>query len=276
MELNLGGSVANTEGFTEKYKNVPSLYRVRYLLPRPRTFSLRYPQPALVPIVWLDAMPRAPRNDEPGAWFHVMNRALARRTAFPDRRSIRIFPALLATSVRSSRMEIHAFTMMSTHYHLLVRSPIGEMSEAMRRTQNLYVRWFNRQLRRDGPLFRGRFLSKRIDSLDYRRAVVRYIAANAVAARLFPRSEDYPFASAAHHIEGKTPAWLQSEWISGEARRARQRHPGGSPPHPICSLSRAPTVRSLAQVRRYPYKRCQVSAAGALSTEPEQFLHAYA
>ncbi len=38
---------------------------------------------------------------------------------------------------------------MTTHFHLLVRSLRGTISEAMRRITNAYVRWFNRSRRRD-------------------------------------------------------------------------------------------------------------------------------
>jgi len=46
-------------------------------------------------------------------------------------------------------MEIHAFCLMTSHYHLLVRSPIGELSEAMRLAQSAYSRYFNRRHKRD-------------------------------------------------------------------------------------------------------------------------------
>ena len=100
-------------------------------------------------------MPRSHRQDEPGAWFHVMNRGLARRTTFPDRPSVRMFLSRLAWASRSGRIEVHSYCVLATHYHLLARSPRGELSEALGRAQNLYVRWFNRRARRDGPLFHG-------------------------------------------------------------------------------------------------------------------------
>lgn len=90
----------------------------------------------------------------------MMNRAVARRAAFPDRRSSRRFLAQLAKAVRSGRIEVHAYSVLANHCHLLIRSPRGEMSEALRVIQNQYTKWFNRQLKRDGPLFRGRFPSE--------------------------------------------------------------------------------------------------------------------
>lgn len=142
-----------------------------------------------------------------------MNRGLARRTVFIDRLSNRTFLALLARQHRLGRIEIHGYSLLPTHFHLLLRSPQGSLSEALRIVQNSYVRTFNRRARRDGPLFRGRFLSKRIDTLKYRIAVVRYIDANPVTARLVARAEHFPFGSAARLANGRVPLWLTTDWV---------------------------------------------------------------
>lgn len=168
-------------------------------------------------------MPRPKRQDEPGAWFHVTNRGIARRPAFPDRGSTRHFLAQLALAHRTGLLEVHAYSVLTTHYHLLVRSPSGQMAVAMQRVGNRYVRWFNRRARRDGPLFRGRYSSSRIDTDEYHEAVVRYIDRNAVDARMVSRAESYPFGSARDYVRGRGPRWLTRTWI--ESRVAR--HAGG-------------------------------------------------
>lgn len=113
-------------------------------------------------------MARLNRCDEPGSWHHVVNRGIAKRTLFEDREDIRYFLSRLAREVRRGRLEIHAYCVLTTHFHALVKSPRGELSEAMRRSQNEYSRFFNRRHRRDGTLVRGRFLSRPVDSLEYR------------------------------------------------------------------------------------------------------------
>jgi len=42
---------------------------------------------------------------------------------------------------------------------------VGELSEALRRSQNEYSRFFNRRHKRDGTLVRGRFFSKPVTSM---------------------------------------------------------------------------------------------------------------
>ncbi|MFT5478738.1 MAG: hypothetical protein ACI8Y8_004107, partial [Planctomycetota bacterium] len=115
--------------------------------------------------------------------------------------------------VRRGQIEIHAWCVMTTHYHLLVYSPRGELSVAMGRAQNDYVRRFNRGRQRDGPLVRGRFFSKPVRSIEYREILVQYIDENPVQAGIVSRAADYPHGSAASYSHGSGPRWLAREWV---------------------------------------------------------------
>jgi REP element-mobilizing transposase RayT len=153
-----------------------------------------------------------------------MNRALARRPYFETRSDKRYFLARLASEVRTGSLEVHAYCLMTTHFHLLVRSPRGELSNAMRRVQNAYSRHFNRRRRRDGPLIRARFLSKRVDSELYRQAVVRYIDLNPVRAGLVRGAEEHEFGSARAFVTGPARPWLSSCWIEALAAEVLGEH----------------------------------------------------
>ena len=82
------------------------------------------------------------------------------------------------------------------------------------------MRWFHCRDRRDGPLFRGRFLAKRIDSLEGRRAVACCIDADSVAARIVARAEEYPHSSTHKLLDKRPPLWLNEAWT----RKERLRH----------------------------------------------------
>ena len=158
-------------------------------------------------------MPRPPRCDRPGRWFHLFNRGISRRTVFETRADVRYFLACLARAVRRGEIEIHAYCVMTTHFHLLVRSPTGEIAVAMDRVLNAYVRYFNRTRRRDGSLFRGRYGARPVDSLRYRRTLLRYIDRNAVQARLARLPWDFPYGSAWHYVRPGRPRWLNTTWV---------------------------------------------------------------
>ena len=101
-------------------------------------------------------MARRPRQDDPGTWHHVFQRGIAKRTMFEAKLDIRYFLACVARAVRAGLIEVHAFCVLVNHFHLLLRSRIGRLSDAMQQIQSRYVRMFNRRRKRDGPLIRAR------------------------------------------------------------------------------------------------------------------------
>jgi len=160
-------------------------------------------------------MARPHRHDAPDTWHHVLNRGLAKRTMFETASDCRMFLALVAREVRAGRLELHAYCLMANHFHLLVRSVTGELSKSMRLIQNGYSRYFNRTRKRDGPLVRGRFRSRWIDSLRYRRNVFGYIHDNAVKAGIARDRADYRWSSA-RDWQTKPPRWIARDWIEAE------------------------------------------------------------
>jgi hypothetical protein len=165
-------------------------------------------------------MGRTPREDHAGAWHHVMNRGIARRTIFERRSDVRLFLAGLARMVRAGLIEVHAYCVLTTHYHLLLRSPVGRLAEAMHGIQLAYSRAFNRSRRRDGPLVRGRYRSKPVQSVRYRKALVAYIDGNPVDARMAKQACEYPYGSAYHYQRDRGPIWLERTWVERTVQTA--------------------------------------------------------
>jgi hypothetical protein len=158
-------------------------------------------------------MPRRPREDAPGVFHHVMNRGLARRTMFEYREDTRAFLATLAREVHSGRIRVHAYVLLSTHFHLLVESVEGRLSESLRLIESPYARRFNRTRGRDGSLVRGRFLSRPLHSIADRATVVSYIDRNPVDAGLARHGVFYPHGSAVHYLRRGGPPWLERSWV---------------------------------------------------------------
>ena len=66
-------------------------------------------------------MSRALRVEYAGAWYHVMNRGLARQAIFRSDAHREIFLELLHEIHNRYRVEIHAYCLMGNHYHLIIR-----------------------------------------------------------------------------------------------------------------------------------------------------------
>jgi len=161
-----------------------------------------------------------PRQDAVGTWHHVMNRAVGKRVLFENSRDIRFFLAQLAHTVRAGLLEVHAYSVLPTHFHLLVRSPAGRLSDAMRNAELAYVMYFNRAHERDGHLVQGRFRSRPVRSTTYQHMLVGYIDWNAVDARLVDDPFEYPYSSAWQFARRtKGPPWLERSWIEDVVRR---------------------------------------------------------
>ena len=159
-------------------------------------------------------------------WHHVMNRGIARRTTFEGIADFDAFAEGLLRITRGGWLEVHAFSVMFNHFHLLVRSERGTVSEGMRRLGSAYVRVFNRMRERDGALFRGRFTSRAVTNEAYWYAVLRYIDRNPVAAGLAQVPTEYPRGSAWWYARASGPAWLRRDVVEGavQADAGRSRY----------------------------------------------------
>ena len=148
------------------------------------------------------------RQDGPGVRHHVMCRGIGKRIVLSLRADFRYLLSQLARAYRRDQLELEAYSLLGTHFHLLVMTEGGTLSEGVRRVLNGYSRWFNRRNRRDGPLFRGRFRSKPVTSDTYLRTLLRYIDNNPVKAGLCAHPAEWPWGSARSYCGGLVPRWL--------------------------------------------------------------------
>src|SRR5436309_3424459 len=102
-------------------------------------------------------MARPLRINRAGAWFHVAARGTGRKEIFLEDSYRWHWLELLEELVHRFRVQVHAYAMMSNHYHLLIETPEANLSKAMQWLQTSYSMWFNRKRGRVGPLFQGRY-----------------------------------------------------------------------------------------------------------------------
>jgi REP element-mobilizing transposase RayT len=187
----------------------------------------------------------------PGLTHHVIQRGTNRSDIF---RAASDFEALLISLLRASReyeLDIHSYTLMTNHFHLVVTPRTANaMSEAMRSASVSYVRYFNRKYIRTGTLFESRYRSFVIDTEEYWFTCMRYVELNPVRAGLVHSCGAYRWSSYAANALGRrdpliTPHQL---YLSRRQRRGstatlaqdmRSRPDcGGTDRHPRCEQSR--------------------------------------
>jgi len=162
-------------------------------------------------------MSRSLRIEYPNAWYHVMNRGARRMNIFHGDEEREIFLELLNQIHNRYQVEVHAYCLMDNHYHLLLKTPLANLSRAMKHLNGMYVQRYNKIQKTDGPLFRGRFKSIVIDAESYLLRLSRYIHLNPVKGKLINRAEKYPWSSCADYLNcRKRHQWLQTNSILGK------------------------------------------------------------
>jgi len=159
-------------------------------------------------------MARPLRIEYPGAWYHVMNRVAGRGLVFKERWTTDLFLRMLQDLDQRFDVECHAYCLMGNHYHLLLRTPEGNLGRAMRHFNGLFTQHYNRQLRRDGPLFRGRYKAILVDADSYLLAVSRYIHRNPLEAGIVRKLDSYVASSYPAYVgRAAAPAWLKTGFV---------------------------------------------------------------
>jgi hypothetical protein len=108
---------------------------------------------------------------------------------------------------------------MGNHYHLLVRTPRGNLSRAMRHINGVYTQQYNYLKKTDGTLFRGRYKAINIEASSYLLAVSRYIHRNPIETQrpLVENLEQYRWSSyPSYRNQAETPEWLYKDAVVGE------------------------------------------------------------
>jgi REP element-mobilizing transposase RayT len=159
-------------------------------------------------------MPRKPRIDFKGAWHHVMHRGARRAPIFTKDEHCLLFLDCIKTAVEETELEIHAYSLMPNHYHLLTRSRHGNLSNAMRKLNALYTQRLNLIHRWDGPVFRGRFHSQPVKDETKLPYIMAYIHLNPLRANLVTRLQSECWTSHRAYIgRDQKPEWLTTRYF---------------------------------------------------------------
>ncbi len=159
-------------------------------------------------------MSRPLRIDYPNAWHHVMNRARRGADLFVDKADYQQFIDLLKETADLFNINVAAFCLMPTHYHLMVQTPDANLSRCMRHLNGVYTQKYNVGHGCDGTLFRGRYKSILVDADNYVLQLVRYIHLNPLKAGLVRRLDQYVWSSHKGYLsKAKKWNWLYKDFV---------------------------------------------------------------
>jgi putative transposase len=171
-------------------------------------------------------MARPPRIDIPGLTYHVTNRGVKRLAVFHDDEDRQRFIRLLLIVREQLPFVIQDFSLMTNHFHLLLKTLKASLSEIMQTFTSRYAYWFNQKYDHVGHAFQSRFHSIPVQTDAYLSEVYAYIDLNAPRAGLVNLPQDYPWCGYRWIISGeRNPIIDESELLDLFSEdRARARH----------------------------------------------------
>ena len=125
-------------------------------------------------------MGRPHRYLAPGAYYHVGAKGNDEASIFLDDRDRTVFVEILSRVQRRYGWRLHARCLLGNHYHLVVETPLANLSDGMRDLNGQYARAFNERHRRKHHVFGQRFWSKVIESEEQYYATLEYVLYNPV------------------------------------------------------------------------------------------------
>jgi putative transposase len=140
-------------------------------------------------------MPRPPRPGIDNGIYHVFNRGNRKAPIFLDDADFERFLELLQELNLKFGWPFFAYCLMTNHFHLVVETPEGDISDGMHRLGFLYAQYFNRKYVLDGHVFQGRFKTVLIRSDVQLLAAIRYVVTNPVRAGLTATAEQWKWSS---------------------------------------------------------------------------------
>ncbi len=156
------------------------------------------------------------RIDQPGMWQHVFSRSIDEIDLFETGEDRQDFLDIVGDVSRKTGAEVHAFALMSNHFHLVVHFPDGDMAGFMQKVKSRYARRFNWRYGRRGALFAERYGSRWIgattDLASDLATVIRYVHRNPLDLLRGAPLEAYEWSSLRTYLglSNRWP-WLHTE-----------------------------------------------------------------
>ncbi len=140
-------------------------------------------------------MSRPMRLEFPNALYHVTSRGNAQQNIYLCDADRQQFLNVLEHVCQRYNWVVHAYCLMSNHYHLLIETPDANLSKGMRQLNGLYTQDFNRTHKRVGHVYQGRYKAILVEKQAYLLELARYIVLNPVRAEMVRSAKDWKWSS---------------------------------------------------------------------------------
>jgi putative transposase len=168
-------------------------------------------------------MSRPLRLEFPDALYHITSRGDRREDIYEDAVDREAYLKILASVITQFNWVCYAYCLMGNHYHLLIQTPDGNLSKGMRQLNGVYTQFYNRQHRKTGHLYQGRYKAILVDQDSYLLELSRYIVLNPVKAGIVQRVAQWPWSSYPAMVgDCESPEWLTSDFMLSQFAKQRK------------------------------------------------------
>ena len=136
-------------------------------------------------------MARQLRINIPGAIYHVFQRGNNKEFIFSRDKDKLTFLYLLEEHTKKNDFELLGYVIMNNHYHLILKLREIPMQHFMHRIISKYARSYNKQNKRSGHVFEGRYNSIPVKDELHLQDLLRYVHQNPVRAGICEQVQDY-------------------------------------------------------------------------------------
>lgn len=159
-------------------------------------------------------MARPPRIEFSGAMYHVTSRGDRREAIFEDDDDRVLFLDVLGQVIKDFNWVCQAYCLMGNHYHLVIETPDGNLSQGMRQLNGVFTQKTNRRHGRTGHLFQGRYEAVLVDADAHLLELARYVVLNPVRAGMVEHAGAWRWSSYRATVgEEPAPPWLATSGL---------------------------------------------------------------
>ncbi|VAW78783.1 hypothetical protein MNBD_GAMMA12-3925 [hydrothermal vent metagenome] len=169
-------------------------------------------------------MARPLRIEYPGALYHITSRGDRQEDIYHDDEDRENWLDIFSKVCVRFNWRCHAWCLMDNHYHILVETADGNLSQGMHYLNCVYTQRSNKKHMQVGHVFQGRYTAILIQKDEYLLEVSRYVVLNPVRAGMVKDVYDWPWSSYRAMIDGSTEfMWFESHWLLSYFDKQRKR-----------------------------------------------------
>lgn len=150
---------------------------------------------------------------EDAGFHHILNRGVEQRVIFDTAKDKEKFLEIVCEVSEHYDFTIHAYVLMSNHYHLLLENQRENLSAGMRQINATYAQYYNKKYKRTGHLWQDRFKSWYIFDESYLFILFKYLEYNPIKAQISKKVGEYPYTLMHGILQNKIRPCMKNSFV---------------------------------------------------------------